>query len=110
MRTGSTWSQQGSKLLGNDATDSRQGRAVALTSDGNLAVVGGFGDNLYKGAIWVYLRSVVNSWNQVGTKITATGETGAGQFGWTLALSGDDQTLVVGGYEDKYVFMICFLT
>ncbi len=78
----------------------RQGRAVVITSDGNLAVVGGINDDDDFGAIWVYLRSGI-VWNQVGTKITAIGGLGSVWFGQSLALSGDDQTLVVGGAYDK---------
>ena len=101
MRTGNNWSQQGSKLVGSDYSGyPYQGRAVALASDGNLAVVSGYGDNSNVGAIWVYLRSGT-SWNQVGTKITATGTIGGRYFADSLALSGDDQTLVVGGSEDE---------
>src|SRR5262245_15250912 len=54
------WTQQGNKLTGNDAAlPSRQGVDVALSYDGNTALVGGFVDNNGAGAAWVYTRSGV---------------------------------------------------
>lgn len=46
IRSGSSWTQQGSKLTGSDATgEAGEGRSVALSSDGNTALVGGYNDN-----------------------------------------------------------------
>ena len=50
--------QQGSKLVGNDAVlNSYQGAAVAISADGNTAIVGGFNDSSSQGAVWIYIRS-----------------------------------------------------
>jgi hypothetical protein len=101
--TSATWSQQGSKLVGNDYTqdyDVYQGQSVAISSDGNLVVVSGDYDNNLNGAIWIFLRTA-GAWSQVGNKIIDNDETGEKQFGYSLALSSDDQTLVVGGYLDR---------
>jgi hypothetical protein len=65
-RSGGVWSQQGGRLEGNDILGSRepvlQGYSVALSADGNTAIVGGPGDNNEYvghgvGAGWVYTRS-----------------------------------------------------
>jgi len=41
-RSGGVWSQQGSKLVGTGAVGpAGQGRSVALSADGNTAIVGG---------------------------------------------------------------------
>jgi hypothetical protein len=41
-RSGGTWTQQGSKLVGSGATGAAyQGNSVALSADGNTAVLGG---------------------------------------------------------------------
>jgi hypothetical protein len=56
-RRGSTWSQQGIKLVGTGAVGAAsQGQSVSLSADGNTAIVGGFGDNGFTGAAWVYTR------------------------------------------------------
>ena len=55
-RSGGTWAQQGSKLVGTGAVGSAyQGNSVALSADGNTAIVGGDGDNSGVGATWVFV-------------------------------------------------------
>jgi hypothetical protein len=54
------FTQQGPKLVGTGALDAPQclqGASVALSADGNTAIVGGIGDNFNTGAAWVYTRS-----------------------------------------------------
>jgi hypothetical protein len=99
-RSGTTWSQQGSKLTGSGATGAAQfGQSVALSADGNTAVVGGPNDNVLKGAAWVFTRSG-SAWNQQGAKLTGGGMTGNAQFGIAVALSTDGNTALVGGPAD----------
>ncbi len=44
--------QQGDKLVGNEVLGiSSQGNAVAVSADGNTAIVGGYTDNSYQGAV-----------------------------------------------------------
>ena len=94
-RSGTTWTQQGPKLVGTGAAgDAAQGVSVALSGDGNTALVGGVGDNGGVGAVWVFTRSGT-TWTQQGPKLVATG--GGGYFGWSVALSGDGNTALVGG-------------
>jgi hypothetical protein len=53
-RNGGVWTQQGAKLVGAGAVGNAvQGRSVALSADGNTAIVGGSGDNGFVGAVWV---------------------------------------------------------
>src|SRR2546429_65396 len=57
-RSGSTWSQQGSKLVGSGAVGAaEQGVSVALSGDGGTALIGGWQDNSNTGAGWVFSRS-----------------------------------------------------
>jgi hypothetical protein len=50
--------QQGPKLAGTGAVGGAyQGSSVALSADGNTAIVGGWGDNNATGAAWVFTRS-----------------------------------------------------
>ena len=89
-RSGSTWSQQGSKLVGSGAVGAAsEGRGVALSSDGSTALIGGPADNGYKGAAWVFTRSG-SSWSQQGPKLVGTGaSSGDTEQGWSVALSHD---------------------
>ncbi|HXP85948.1 MAG TPA: IPT/TIG domain-containing protein [Bryobacteraceae bacterium] len=110
-RSGGIWSQQGSLLLGTGAVGTGyQGRAVALSADGNTAIMGGFGDNGMYGATWVFARSD-GVWTQQGPKLVGTGAvptqgssgssaSWVGQ-GWSVALSGDGNTAIVGGWYDN---------
>jgi hypothetical protein len=107
-RSGGVWTQQGSILEANDASDPKngilQGRSVALSADGNTAIVGGPDDGGFPsplpatGAAWVYTRSGV-VWTQQGPKLVGTGAVGIGgpAQGWSVALSADGNTAIVGG-------------
>jgi hypothetical protein len=70
-RSGGVWTQQGDKLVGTGAAGGNvnQGASVALSADGNTAIVGGPGDNIanmgYNGAAWVFSRSN-GVWTQQG--------------------------------------------
>jgi phosphodiesterase/alkaline phosphatase D-like protein len=100
-RSGSTWAQQGPKLTGGEESGAgRFGYAVALSSDGNTALIGGGADDKTAGAAWVFTRSG-STWSQQGPKLTATGETGAGGLGYTLALSGEGNTALIGAGADN---------
>src|SRR5271166_3506862 len=100
-RSGSTWSQQGPKLTAAGETGAAHfGYAVALSSDGNTALIGGGADNSKVGAAWVFTRSG-STWSQQGSKLTGGGETGAGQFGYAVALSSDGNTALIGGGADN---------
>jgi hypothetical protein len=103
IRSGSTWSQQGPELTGSDETGGgRFGRSVALSPDGNRALIGGNFDNGQRGAIWAFARTG-SKWEQQGSKITALGELGEAQFGVSLAISADGNTAIVGGPFDEGV-------
>jgi hypothetical protein len=56
-RSSGVWSQQGAKLVGAGAVGGAyQGSSVALSADGITAIVGGYGDNGFAGAAWVYTQ------------------------------------------------------
>jgi hypothetical protein len=98
-RSGSTWTQQGSKLTASDETGlGGFGVSVALSSDGSTALIGG--DNGGVGAAWVFTRSG-STWAQQGSKLTASDETGPGEFGGSVALSSDGSTALIGGSVDN---------
>jgi hypothetical protein len=100
-RSGGVWSQQGPKLVGSGASGSSyQGSSVALSADGNTALVGGPYDNSSAGATWVFTRSG-GSWSQQGEKLVGTGAAGAAVQGFSVALSDDGNTALIGAYADE---------
>lgn len=108
-RNGSTWTQQGRKLIGTgwrpestspDYLGASFGGSIALSSDGNTAVVGGWGDNGATGAVWVFTRSG-SFWTQQGSKLVGTGAVGRAFQAMSLAISSDGSTAIEGGYQDN---------
>jgi hypothetical protein len=100
-RSGGVWTQQGAKLVGSGAVgNAQQGRSVSLSADGNTAIVGGYQDNGLKGAAWVWTRSG-GVWTQQGTKLVGSGAVGNAQQGWSVSLSSDGNTAIVGGEADN---------
>jgi lipocalin len=111
-RSGGAWTLQGNKLVGTGAVFGpitsgllaggrsyvNQGRSVALSADGNTAIVGGPSDNQNTGAAWVFTRNG-GVWTQQGDKLVGTGKF-AGQ-GFSVALSADGNTAIVGGPDDN---------
>jgi Ca2+-binding RTX toxin-like protein len=102
-RSAGVWTQQGAKLTANDETGLGQfgnANGLALTADGNTAVIAGPGDSSFVGAAWVFTRSA-GVWTQQGAKLTGSGETGPGQFGNSVASSSDASTVLIGGTGDN---------
>ncbi len=107
-RAGSTWTQQGAKLSGSGVLyeEVYQGRSVALSGDGNTAIVGGPSDHnhgTYTGAAWVWRRSAAGIWNQQGPKLVAPGPA-YGQQGRAVALSRDGLTAAVGSVGGAWIW------
>jgi hypothetical protein len=100
-RSGGVWIQQGPKLVGTGAVGSPwQGHSVAISSDGNTAILGGPYDNNNSGAVWVFTRSG-GVWTQQGPKLVGTGAVGGAFQGWSAAISSDGNTAIVGGPSDS---------
>ena len=104
------WTQQGPKLLGTGVTGvSLQGSTVALSADGNTLAIGGFYDNSFAGATWVFTRSSGTWTQQTAPKLVGTGAAGSAQQGVSVALSADGNTLAVGGNQDTTVGGACWV-
>src|SRR6202042_126328 len=102
-RSGSTWTQLGSKLTATgESGEGSFGESVALSGDGATALIGANGDHGSVGAAWVFARSG-RTWTQQGLKLTASGESGAGNFGISVALSSDGTTALIGAPLDAAV-------
>lgn len=101
-RSGSTWSQQGSKLVGTGGSaTATQGFSVALSADGNTLASGGRGDDSNIGAVWIFTRSG-SIWSQQGSKLVGSGTEGSLTYqGNSVSLADDGNTLAVGGPSDN---------
>jgi hypothetical protein len=100
VRGAGAWTQQGSKLTGSGAVGSAFfGGSVALSADGNTALVGGSDDNGLAGAAWAFTRSGT-AWTQQGPKLAVSGAAGAASVGYDVALSGDGNVALLGGPYD----------
>src|SRR5437762_2463938 len=86
--------QQGPKLVGTGAVGvSYQGQSVALSGDGNTALVGGNADGNATGATWVFTRNG-GRWDQLGSKLLATDAVFPTRQGVSVALSADGNTAI----------------
>ena len=99
--SGETWAQQGSELTGTGETGKGAfGSSVALSGEGNTALIGAPADHSKTGAVWVFARSS-ETWRQEGGKLTVSGtkteEKSKGTFGASLALSANGKTALIGG-------------
>jgi hypothetical protein len=107
VRVNGVWSEQADLLQGSGASGNgaQQGASVAISADGNLAVVGGPYDGhtvLQEGtvgAVWVWER-VNGAWAQLQTKLVGTGYQGFPLQGSAVAISGDGSTILEIGPAD----------
>ncbi|SPF56878.1 conserved hypothetical protein [Candidatus Sulfopaludibacter sp. SbA4] len=112
-RTNGVWSQQGNKLVGTGVdpylpslinAGAYQGNSVAISADGNTAVVGGNEDGaIGTGAVWIFTRSN-GVWTQQGNKLVGTGAVGSlgAAQGSVVAISGDGNTMAESGPSDNF--------
>jgi FG-GAP repeat len=95
--SGTTWTQQGGKLTGaGEIEEGRFGASLALSADGDTALIGGPSDDAKRGATWTFTRSG-GAWSQQGAKLTAESESGESKFGSATALSADGDQALIGG-------------
>jgi hypothetical protein len=104
-RSGSTWAFQGElvpaageevgPIQGENFGEAIEG-SVALSSDGNTALVGIPSDNNGIGAAWMFKRTG-STWTQQGPKIIGAEEEGTGGFGARVALNAKGNIALIGG-------------
>jgi hypothetical protein len=91
------FTQPGVQLSGQAASPSSAlGFSVGLSGDGNTAIAGGPNDNSNTGAAWVFTRSN-GLWAPQSSKLVGTGAQPGDNQGWSVALSADGSTAIVGG-------------
>ena len=93
------WSQQGRHLVVSGAIGAPGFSAVALSADGNTALISGSADNGGVGATWVFTRSG-GAWTQQAKLVGSNAIGNAGQ-GTAVALSSDGNTAFVCGAGDN---------
>jgi hypothetical protein len=92
--------QQGAKLIDSGPDNGAAfGESVALSADGNTALIGGYADNGDNGAAWVFIRTG-STWSQQA-KLIDTGADSSAYFGRSAALSADGNTALIGGPADS---------
>jgi hypothetical protein len=121
-RTGSSWTQQAYLKASNPRGSAEFGHAVALSADGNTLAVSAYwepsnakgidGDQKDEsipqaGAVYVFTRRGSAWTQQAYVKASNTGEAGTAesfgegdQFGFSLALSADGNTIAVGALTE----------
>jgi len=122
VRQGDSWTQQAYVKASNPGQSDHFGSSVALSRDGNTMAVaahweasgatgvnGNQNDNSIpqSGAVYVFTRNGTTWTQQAYIKASNTGKAGEGQlagdgdqFGFSLALSGDGNTLAVGAISE----------
>ncbi len=115
-RSGDTWSQQAYVKASNAKAGDQFGASLALSGDGNTLAVSATGEGSAAtgingnqadtsmagaGAIYVFTRSGATWSQQAYVKASNTGEKEEGdQFGYSIALSSDGNTLAVGAIAE----------
>ena len=102
-RYGSTWTAR-SKIYPSDYSPlgfNDFGQAVAISADGNTAIIGAGGDSLLAGASWIFIRDWRGVWLQQGLKLIGSDAIGTAGQGSSVALSADGNTAIIAGGADN---------
>ncbi len=117
VRNGDAWVQQAYLKASNTKAGNQFGASLAISNDGNTLAVGATGEGSSAtgvngdqsdasmpgaGAVYVFTRAG-SAWSQQAyVKASNTGEkTDGDQFGYSLALSGDGNTLATGAISER---------
>ncbi|OOE69728.1 hypothetical protein BZG20_02030 [Salinivibrio sp. IB868] len=115
-RDNNTWSQQAYLKASNTHSNDEFGWSLALSADGNRLAVSAYKESSNttgidgnqadtsfsgSGAVYIFNRDSGNTWSQ-DTYIKASNTGASDQFGYSIALSNNGNTLAVGArYEDS---------
>ena len=98
-RSGGAWSLQKTLNISGGTAGDLFGYAVALSADGNTLAVGAISDdvnaNVDQGSVSVFARTGA-AWKEQQV-ITLDNGAASGNFGWSVSLSTDGNTLAAGG-------------
>jgi N-acetylglucosamine kinase-like BadF-type ATPase len=101
-RSGSSWSQQQKIQASDAASQDVFGCAVSLSGDGNTALVGALAEDpggvTNAGSAYIFTNSG-GSWSEQ-QKLTASDKAASDFFGWSVSISSDGTTAIVGAYDE----------
>ena len=100
-RAGSSWTQQAKLTASDGAVYDQFGNSIAISGDGNSVVIGAYADSdrgNFSGSVYVFVRSG-SSWTQQA-KVRASDGAFADFFGYSVAVSSDGSTAVIGANQD----------
>jgi hypothetical protein len=109
IRSGTVWGQQAELTAGDAATNDSFGWSVSLSGDGSAALLGAYNKNSGTGAAYVFIRSGT-VWGQQA-ELTAGDAATGDEFGYSVSISGDASTALVGAFNKNsatgvaYVFI-----
>jgi hypothetical protein len=96
-RIGNNW-YAADELLGSGANPLTFGAGIAVSHNRTTALIGDPNHGNGKGAVWVFVRDPIsNKWTE---QARLTPSVGGGGFGFSVALSADGKTALVGGIYD----------
>jgi len=99
-KNGGIWSRSAVLQASNAANSDAFGGAVAISDDGNTALIGAnnanVSMNIWAGQVYVFTRSG-GTWSQSAI-LNASNAEDSGHFGESVALSGDGTTALIGAY------------
>jgi hypothetical protein len=101
-RSGTTWAQVAEfSPSGPDGENGASGFgiSVALSADGETALIGGSTDSNGSGAAWIYTQSG-GDWTQGQALLPNDEQNSDGQFGYAVALSADGSTALIGAPQE----------
>jgi hypothetical protein len=75
------------------------GRSVALSANGEIALIGAPGERDGRGQAWVYKRSDT-TWTQLGQPLSAGDQEDDAHFGKSVALSGSAEVALIGAPDE----------
>jgi hypothetical protein len=84
---------------GAEGGESGSSTSVALSSNGDTALIGAPDADGGVGSVSIFTRSG-SSWIPQGPALAGSGEIGQGSFGWSVALSANGDVALVGGSTD----------
>ncbi len=77
------------------------GAADALSADGTTALIGAYAANSAYGAAYIYHVSAETGWSSTSTPTATLSDPQAGWFSWSLALSADGTTALIGAPDSS---------
>jgi hypothetical protein len=98
--SGESFELQGEKISGAVEAESQFGSSVALSQDGNLALIGAAAAESGIGTAVEYSRSSASTWTAVAPALGGTEAAGKGATGTSVALSQSGEVAAIGAPRD----------